>query len=266
MMEERFFVWLARFCDYNEETMVNDLMTALRYDSWNPEKFRAMDDYVESDYTRFTEYQMRIFWECARGCGKDDAQVLAWVNIWRLAHGYDVFGSMSDVEKYFKADYTKLLYVAGKFNDYNGGDTPVEPQDVQRFVLTDDHTVNIKTAKYNRIEYVIRDYDTLYEGHDGMPEYTVIVECEDEEHYPYFHFVYYETYYDQDEALDRLSPTGKALYYAFNSFVESLNAPLVKGMKTILSDGNFGTLHRSVSAMQMALNRLETALRENGVY
>jgi hypothetical protein len=70
----------------------------------------------------------------------------------------------------------------------------------------------------------------------------------------------------EEEALDRLSPTGKALYYAFNSFAESLNVPFEKGMGTILSGGNYGTLHRSVSAMQMALNRLETALRENGVY
>ena len=262
---ENSLVWLSKICNYNEEMMVDDLMSALYRNGYRPDIFDAMLNYVNGDTSRFTEYQIRLFWRYARG-GKDDQQILSWVNNWRTAHGYDAFENMRDIESNFQPEFNKVLYTVARFKDYNGGKTLIEPQDVHRIVLTNNRDVEIETSGCNRINYVLRDYDTLYDGGDDNPsKYTVDVECEGD-NIPYFHLVYYETIYDKDEALDRLSPTGKALYYAFKSFAESLNAPLVKGMETILSDGNYGTLHRSVSALQMALNRLETALRENGVY
>jgi len=266
--DPRMFVMLAYLCGFSQETMTTDLFGAWKIEG--REYADTMKKYSNGNISDFdNEYQLYSYVECNRTYkGWDDAQSLDAINQWRTAHGEEPFNVWKSVN--FNPTYPTVAYIAGRFNDYNGGDTPIEPQEVERRVIPDKYTTEVivsVSGKYNKIAAVRRNYEDVYDDWSGdLTEYSTDADYNTENN-PVFNLVYYETRYDWDEAeKDRekgLTPTQKAIYTAVSEMYRNIGLQFDK-METLLMENKIRPLHDCVATMERIIRRFGDTLRENG--
>jgi hypothetical protein len=208
------------------------------------------------------EYQLYSYVECCRAfIGWDDGQSLNEINKWRLAHDKEKFDNWESVK--FQPTYPTVAYIAGRFNDYNGGDTPIEPQEVKRLVIPDKNTLKVTVSvsgEHNKIAVVNRNYDTVYNDWNGdLTEYSTDADYNTENN-PVFNIVYYETRYDMEETL---TPTQKAIAIAGEEMWLSMQIQSQK-MGVLLRENKIRPLHDCVATIERIIRRFGDTLRENG--
>lgn len=262
--DPRMLVMLAYLCGFSQETMATDLFGA-----WKVEGRNYCDTMLEysgnqegkaSDFDN--EYQLYSYVECGRTYGGwEDEKSLASINEWRLAHGKEEFNDWESVN--FKPTYPTVAYIAGRFNDHDGGDTPIEPQAVKRQVIPDKNTVKVTVSvsgKHNKITFVKRNYDIVYDDCNGdLTEYSTDAEY-NTEYNPVFNLVYYETRYDREETF---TPTQKAIGIAGEKMFVSLQIQFQK-MGVLINENKIRPLHDCVATMERIIRHFGDTLRENG--
>lgn len=266
--DPRMFVMLAYLCGFSQEAMTTDLFGTWKVEG--REYIDAMNKYSNGNISDFdNEYQLYSYVECNRTYkGWDNVESLKAINSWRLAHDKEQFDDWESVN--FNPTYPTVAYIAGKFNEYNGGDTPIEPQEVERRVIPDKYTTEVivsVSGKYNKIAAVRRNYEDVYDDWSGnLAEYSTSAEYNNENN-PVFNLVYYETRYDWDEAeKDKekgLTPTQKAVMIATNSCAETMQRQFEIFMR-LLEENKIRSLHEPVAVMERAFRIFGDTLRENG--
>lgn len=216
------------------------------------------------DYPKVTEYEINALAFSYMNNG-EYGKALDTLNIWREANGMERIESLDD----FHPTFDTFVIASGEYTDYDGEETFIEPQNVMCESITSNYNYHIETHKYNCINHVTLNGDTIYE--DGVSQRTTDYSFDvtyTDATTPQTHFIFYQTAYNwnwADEDKEKaLTPELRQAVKAMDDFWYALDVQIEKMSDAIYKTKNIGDLHDPIACLERAVKRLGDAVREFG--